>query len=100
MSRILGSNVRSMMTIDSKDLYFKLSSKCKTVDKSICPNMNSMRFYLETSIAVFAWITCTINLASAGARMNGALTDMLALTFAAEILPVDLCSWQFSSSGR
>ena len=37
---ILGTEVRTMVFVDSKDLYHALSSKRNTVDKSVRPDVN------------------------------------------------------------
>lgn len=53
LSSIFGTNMQSLLIVDSKDLYYALSSKLNTIHKSVRSNVNSMRFYLKTFIDVF-----------------------------------------------
>lgn len=52
----LGSKVKNMVLVDSKDLSHALSSKRNTVDKTARTDVNLMWLYFETSIDVFACI--------------------------------------------
>lgn len=96
LTSIWAIEINSMMIVDSKDLYHALSSKRNTVDKSVRPDVNSMRFYFETAIDVFAWIPGSLNLADVGTKLDSPLTETLVLTLATGILQVDLSHCELS----
>lgn len=54
MSKLLGSEVRAVVIVDSKDLCHALSTKLSTAEKSVRRRLNSLRFYFEAAIDMFA----------------------------------------------
>lgn len=56
LSTVLKTEIKTMMVVDSKDLHHALSSNRNTVDKSVRPDVISMRFQFETAIDFFVWI--------------------------------------------
>lgn len=87
---LLNTDVFTNVIVDSKDLHSSLSSKRNTVDKSICPDVNSMRFYFDTVIDVFARILGSITFSDVWTKLKAPLTDVLILKLANCVLQFDL----------
>lgn len=93
---IFGYDIATMVIVDSKDLFHALSSKRNTTDKSVRADVNSMRFYFETSIDIFAWIPGALNPADVGTKLDSPLTEALILTLVTGIFQIDLTSCEIS----
>lgn len=67
-------------------MHYHLKS---TVDKSVRPYGNAMRFNFETVVDVFAWLSGSLNPADVGTILDSPLTAVLLLSLATRILQID-----------
>ncbi len=80
-SKILRISIKLIVVVDSKDLYTSLSTKQNSIDKSIRPDVNCIRFEFETqNVDEIVWIPGSTNLADPGTKPNSPLTIALQLT--------------------
>lgn len=77
---VLCTEDKSLIIVDSEDLYHALFSKGNTSDKSLRPDVNVMRFFVETVIGVFSWIDWRLDLFDVGSKKDISITDALMLT--------------------
>ena len=59
-----------------------------------------MRYYFETVIDSFAWISGSLNIADVGTKTNSPLTDTLVLSMASGIFHVDLSKCEVSNRDK
>lgn len=55
LHKLFGIEINEIDIVDSKHLYYTLSQN--TIDKSVRPDLKSMRSFFETVVDVFAWIS-------------------------------------------
>lgn len=68
LTEFFGVHVKSMMIVDSKELYHGHSLKKNMIDTSVLPDVNAMRLYFVTTVDVFSWITRSLNPSDVGTK--------------------------------
>lgn len=68
LPKSINVQIKTIFIVDSKYLYYVLSLKRNNVDKSVRPDVKSMRFYLDTLFYIFTWIAGSLNAADVGTR--------------------------------
>lgn len=78
MQMIFNRKIKLMVITDSKDLFTSLSTQRNSIDKSIRPDVNVIRYEFQTkSVDEIVWLPGKVNLADPGTKRDSALTDTL-----------------------
>lgn len=88
-------HVKKIINVDTKDLYQALSSTPNTIEKSVVYDLNTMMFYFETFVGIFAWIGISLNPAYVGTKFDSQLTNMLVLSLEIGMLQIYLTKCEF-----
>lgn len=97
LTRTLIAEVRTLVIVDSKDLYHTLSSERNPVDKAVRPDVNSLRFLSETFIDLFAWIQGSANAAQVETKTDSPLTKTEILTMETGLIQTYLTGFDHCS---
>lgn len=71
---------QSMVIFDSNELFHALLPERNMINKFVRSDVNSMHFYLETVIDVYAWIAGASNPADVGTKLSSVPIEALILT--------------------
>ena len=74
MSTLLNMPIRLMVALDSRELFSPLSTKRNSIDKSICADVNCIRYEYETrNVDEVIWIPGNVNLTDPGTKTGSPL---------------------------
>lgn len=87
-SLLLGIKAELIVVLDSKDLYTSLSTQRQSIDRSVCADVNYIRYQFEIGNADrICWIPGRLNLADPGTKPDSPLIHALQLLMFSGQLP-------------
>lgn len=100
-SMILGFQLDLIIVLDSKDLFYSLSTQRNSIDKSIRANVNVIRHEFEIrNVHKIIWIPGNLNLADPGTKCDSPLSPALQLMLFSGKLPSSFPGLESCTSDR
>lgn len=101
MSLVLKTTALLYIAVDNKDLFTSLSTQCTSIEKSIRPDVNVIRYELEhCNVSRFLWISGQENMADPDTKADSPLIDPLQLLLNYGRLPLYFPLPEISDAGR
>ena len=101
IAKVHNFNPDLIVVVDSKDLFTSFSTKRNSIDKSIWPDVNVIRFEFETrNVDKLIWILGLLNLADPGTMRESSLSDALQLMLYSGKVPFDFTESEKCSANR